>query len=51
MESVENAAFIFPNAPTELLNRHYPFVLRPKYHSSPLIIYICIRLLLFPLRL
>lgn len=32
---IENAAFIFPNAPTELLNRHYPFVLRPKYHSSP----------------
>lgn len=32
---IENAAFIFPNAPTELLNRRYPFVLRPKYHSSP----------------
>lgn len=28
------AAFLFANALAELLNRHYPFVRRPKSHSS-----------------
>lgn len=38
--SVSTQTFLFSNAPGELLNSHYPFLLSPKYCFFPVIIYI-----------